>query len=286
MPIFDAREILSNGDNSTDLIIGNVHFNLTTLNHWNYTLYGNGTISNGSECFLTFAPYAPSLLYPNGTFINSTSCYSPINPIGTRGAVGLVFACLFALSLIITLVNLTRHGRLYLPIEKRFYPVGRRWQWYWAVFMAATAAIGLFFGVDVDRFYLPQIPIVINSFFWYLLQMGTMACVWEAARHWGSWMERQFIDPNPFVLQQNDKRGMFELLLPLFFYFWLWLVSLMCLDRIRQTPMDTNAHPRTSSSSSHATGGRSRCSVPTSRWPTLPSPPPRMSVSRSPSSAC
>lgn len=231
MSLFDAREILSNGDNSTDVIIGDVHFNLTTLNHWNYTLYDNGTISNGSECFLTFAPYTPSLVYPNGTFINRTSCYTPIKPIATRGGVGLAFACLFALSLICTLINLTRHGRLYLPVEKRFYPIGRRWQWYWAIFMAATAMVGLFFGVDVDRFYLPELPIVINSFFWFLLQMGTMACVWEGARHWGSWMERQFIDPNPFVLQQTDRRGMFELLLPLFFYLWLWLVSLQFRTR-------------------------------------------------------
>jgi hypothetical protein len=226
MPIFDARDIISNDpNNATDYIIGDIHFNLTTLNFWNYTIYGNGTISNGSWCFLTFEPYIPTLLYPNGSFVNSTWCYTPVNPIGTRGKIGVAFAVLFAASLVFTLLNLTRHGKLYLPVTKRFAPIGRRWQWYWAIFVAVAAMIGLFTGVDVDRYYLSSIPIVLNNFFWYLLQMGTMCIVWEAVRHWGSWMERQFIDPNPFVLQQTDKRGMFELLIPLVFYFWVWLVS-------------------------------------------------------------
>ncbi|KAI4597776.1 hypothetical protein KJ359_004052 [Pestalotiopsis sp. 9143b] len=232
MPIFDAREIISNDpDNSTDFIIGDIHFNLTTLNYWNYTIFGNGTISNGSWCFLTFEPYVPTLLYPNGSFVNSTWCYTPVNPIGTRGKVGVAFAVMFAMSLVFTLLNLTRHGKLYLPVTKRFAPIGRRWQWYWAIFVAVAAMIGLFTGIDVDRYYLSSIPIVLNNFFWYLLQMGAMAVVWEAVRHWGSWMERQFIDPNPFVLQQTDRRGMFELLIPLVFYFWVWLNFFLIIPR-------------------------------------------------------
>ncbi|KAK6193527.1 hypothetical protein LQW54_012362 [Pestalotiopsis sp. IQ-011] len=232
MPIFDAREIISNDpDNSTDFIIGDIHFNLTTLNYWNYTIFGNGTISNGSRCFLTFEPYVPTLLYPNGSFVNSTGCYTPVNPIGTRGKVGVAFAVMFATSLVFILLNLTRHGKLYLPVTKRFAPIGRRWQWYWAIFVAVAAMIGLFTGIDVDRYYLSSIPIVLNNFFWYLLQMGAMAVVWEAVRHWGSWMERQFIDPNPFVLQQTDRRGMFELLIPLVFYFWVWLNFFLIIPR-------------------------------------------------------
>lgn len=230
MPIFDAaellvREVTANGDNSTDLVLGDIHFNLTTLNYWNYTMYDNGTISNGSWCFLTFEPYIPKLVYPNGTFINGTWCYTPVNPIGIRAKVGIAFAVMFAVSLVFTLLNLARHGKLYLPATKRFYPIGRRWQWYWAIFTAVAAMIGLFTGVDVDRYYLSSLPIVLNNFFWFLLQMSTMCIVWEAVRHWGSWMERQFVDPNPFVLQQEDKRGRFELLIPLFFYFWVWMVS-------------------------------------------------------------
>ncbi|KAK8034352.1 hypothetical protein PG993_009347 [Apiospora rasikravindrae] len=233
MPVLDVRDIMSwpAGDNATDTVFGNVHFNLTLLEHWNYTLYSNNTLSNGTKCILTFGPYPPTLLYPNGTFINSTSCYSAIDPVGIRGGVGIAFAVLYAISLVFICINLTKHGKRYLPATKRFYPLGRRWQWYWGLFVCGAAVIGLFTGVDVDRFYLPEIPIVLNNFFWYLMQLGAMALVWEAVRHWGSWMERQFIDPNPFVLQQSDKRGMFEFWLPLFFYFWLWINFFLVIPR-------------------------------------------------------
>lgn len=61
MPLFDARDILSfpGGNNANDTIIAGINFNLTTLQHWNYTLYSNGTLSNWSNCFLTFEPYTP-----------------------------------------------------------------------------------------------------------------------------------------------------------------------------------------------------------------------------------
>ncbi|KAK6834698.1 hypothetical protein PG987_009392 [Apiospora arundinis] len=234
MSVIDARDVMSwpVGDNDTDTKFGDFHLNLTLLEHWNYTLYSNNTISNGTKCYLTFGKYPPAaLLYPNGTFINSTSCYSAIDPVGIRGGVGIAFAVMYAISLLFICVNLTKHGKRYLPATKRFYPLGRRWQWYWGLFVCGAAVIGLFTGVDVDRFYLPEIPIVLNNFFWYLMQMGAMALVWEAVRHWGSWMERQFIDPNPFVLQQTDKRGMFEFWLPLFFYFWLWINFFLVIPR-------------------------------------------------------
>jgi hypothetical protein len=158
--------------------------------------------------------------------VNSTWCYLATQPSGDRAHIGIGFAVAFALSLLFVLLNLTRHGKLYLPVTKRFYAIGRRWQWYWAIFICTAAVIGLFTGIDVDRYRVVQLPLVLNVFFWYLMNMGSLAMVWEAVRHWGSWMERQFIDPNPFVLHQTDRRGMFEFWLPLFFYLWWWLVSL------------------------------------------------------------
>ncbi|KAH8886977.1 hypothetical protein GQ53DRAFT_750156 [Thozetella sp. PMI_491] len=231
MPIIDARELIANGDNSSDVLIGGVHFNLTTLNFWNYTYYPNGTLSNSSWCILAFPPYTPSLVQPNGTFLNVTWCYHPVYPIGQRAGIGLGFAVAFGLCLILTLVNLSKHGKLYLPVERRFVPIGRRWQWYWGAFVSAMALISLLTNVDVDRYYLPELPIVLNSFFWFLLQQGAMATVWEAVRHWGSWMERQFIDPNPFVLSQDDRRSKIEFWMPLFFYFWLWLNFFLIVPR-------------------------------------------------------
>ncbi|ERS95317.1 uncharacterized protein SPSK_01615 [Sporothrix schenckii 1099-18] len=231
--VFDARDILAfpGGSNSSDTLVAGVHFNLTALDFWNYTLFSNGTLSNGSSCFLTFAPYTPKLLFPNGTFINSTSCYSPINPIGTRAKIGIGFAVGYAVALFFVMMNLRKHGRLFLPSEKRFRPIGRRWQWYWGILICVAAFVSLFTNIDVDRYYLPELPIVLTSFFWYLLQMCTMALVWEAVRHWGSWMERQFIDPNPFALGEDGRRYKFELLIPLVFYLFLWLNFFLVVPR-------------------------------------------------------
>src|SRR5437763_13731293 len=99
MPLLEVRDLLQfpNGDNATDTLINGVHFNRTALNHWNYTLYSNGTLSNGSNCWLTFKEYKPSLLL-NGTFLNATSCYSPIGPIQGRGIISLVFGVSFGIT--------------------------------------------------------------------------------------------------------------------------------------------------------------------------------------------
>ncbi|KAH8665710.1 hypothetical protein BGZ60DRAFT_431902 [Tricladium varicosporioides] len=232
MGLVNIRELLAfpQGDNSSDTLIGGIHWNLTTLNHWNYTYYSNGTFSNGSLCFLLFEPYTPHLLQ-NGTFLNSTSCYSPIKPIATRASVGLAFACLFGLSIVFTFINLRKHGRMFLPVEKRFRPVGRRWQWYWMLMVAAFAIISGITGVDVDRYYLPELPIVLSNFFWFLMLPTTLAAVWESIRHWGSWQERQMVDPNPFALRQDDRRSRFELLIPLVFYLFVWLNFFMVVPR-------------------------------------------------------
>ena len=187
MPLFEVRDLLQfpNGDNATDALINGVHFNRTALNLWKYTLYSNGTLSNGSNCWLTFNEYKPSLLL-NGTFLNATSCYSPIEPIRGRGIIGLVAGALFGISIIFTLKNLRKHGRLYLADEKRWSAVGRRWQWYWMLFIATCGTISAINGVDVDRDYLQSTSIILQGFFYYLMLPGLLACVWESVRHWSA----------------------------------------------------------------------------------------------------
>jgi len=230
--MLDLRDVLPYpaGDNSSDTIISGVHFNTTALNYWNYTYYSNGTFSNGSNCFLTFKPYTPKLL-SNGTFLNTTSCYSPINPLGPRSELGVAMGIIFGISIIITLMNLRRHGRLFLPGTKRFHPIGRRWQWYWMLVVAGCAMISGFTGVDVDRYYLPELPIVLENFFWLCMLPATLAAIWESVRHWGSWQERQLIDPNPFMLKQDDMRGRKEFYMPLIFYFFDFMNFFMVIPR-------------------------------------------------------
>lgn len=185
MPLFNIREIVSfpPGANDTDVVINNIHFNRTALELYNYTLYSNHTLSNRTNCWLTFDAVQPSMLF-NGTFINGTSCYQPYYKIKARGGLGILYACLFGISIMFTLMNLRKHGRRFLPNEKRFRAVGRRWQWYWMLFVAACGMISGVTGIDVDRDYLQSIAIVLQSFFSYLMIPGILATVWEAVRHW------------------------------------------------------------------------------------------------------
>lgn len=169
--------------NATTLING-VAYNESALKSWNYTIYSNGTLSNGSHCYLTFDVYKPVLISPNGTFVNTTSCYAPINSIGARGVTGLVFGSLFALSIVFSTINLRKHGRAYLPREKRWRPVGRRWPWYWTLFVAACGILSSFTAVDVDRDYVVNTPMVLQCFFLTLMVPTLLACVWEAVRAW------------------------------------------------------------------------------------------------------
>jgi hypothetical protein len=219
------------GENSSDTIISTIHFNLTTLKHWNYTLYTNATLSNESNCILVFEPYTPPLLLPNGTFVNATSCYVPILAIQAQGITGLVVGILFAASIVCTLTNLRKHGRSFLPREKRWSVVGRRWQWYWMLFVAVCGITSTLTGIDVDRDYLQSTALMLRSFFYTLMFPGMMAAGWEATRHWNSWQERQICEADPFVLRPHDLRSRKEFYMPLIFYLFDWLVFFMTIPR-------------------------------------------------------
>lgn len=247
MSLLTSRDIVPYGPGNVPVdntLYGIEHLNLTTLKHWKYDLYSNGTLSNGSWCILTFAPYHPGAVLPNGTFINETWCWSPTEPIGTRAGIAIGYAVLFGIALVLTVVSLNKHGKLHLPAEKRFYPIGRRWQWYWASLVCATALISLLTCVDVDRYFLPELPIILTSFFWFIMQLGAIGVVWEAVRHWGSWMERQYIDPDPFSLKDDDKRAKVEFFIPLVFYLFFWLV---CIEGLRMFHRSLPSLPRISS---------------------------------------
>ncbi|KAF4305806.1 hypothetical protein GTA08_BOTSDO06709 [Botryosphaeria dothidea] len=232
MPLLNLRELLQfpGGDNATDTVINGIHFNLSALEYFNYTIYDNGTISNSSRCYLIFDHHQPVMM-SNGSWVNGTSCYFPYYSIRTRGAIGIAYAALFGASIMFTLINLRKHGRLFLREDKRFRVIGRRWQWYWMCFVAACGMISTITSVDVDRNYLQSLPIILQSFFFTLMLPGTLAMVWEAVRHWGSWQERQIYDRDPFLLPQDDRRGKVEFYLPLVFYLFAWLSFFMEIPR-------------------------------------------------------
>ena len=201
------------------------------LREWNYIYYANRTLSNSSsDCYLAFPPYTP-LLFPNGTFANATSCFAPTNPLRTRGILALVFGSLFATTILFTLVNLRKHGKVYLPREKSFQAVGRRWQWYWMLFVAACGTISCFTGVDVDRGYVLGLPMTLQCFFLTLLNPGLNAVVWEYVRHWGSWQQRRLLDADPFAFKDGDLRSQIEFYVPIVFYLLNWLVFFATIPR-------------------------------------------------------
>jgi hypothetical protein len=154
---------LSSSDNSSYIILTTENLNLTTPTAWNYTYYSNGTVSNGSTCVLFFKPFTPVLLN-NGTFLNSTSCYSPVEPMRARSKIGLAFACLFAASLVCTVINLRRGGKLIAP-ENGIHETGRKCQQYWMLATCILALINSITDVDVDRYYLPKLPLLLTSIF-------------------------------------------------------------------------------------------------------------------------
>jgi hypothetical protein len=243
MPLFSNRDLVpfAPGQNDTDVVVNGLHFNLTTLNYFNYTLYSNGTLSNGSDCWLVFNNYQP-LMAMNGTFINGTSCYSPVFGLGDHGKVGVAFATLFATSIMFTLVNLRKHGKRFLPKEKRWRVVGRRWQWYWILYIAACGLISSFMSIDVDRFYVQSTPLILQSFFYCLMLPGLMASVWEGVRHWGSWQERQIFDRDPQAIPAHSTRQSQEFWMPLVFYLFAWLNVFLTIPR-SWTPIELQRSP-------------------------------------------
>jgi len=160
----------------------------------------------------------------NGSVFNGTSCDSPINPIATRGALGITFAVLYAVVIVFVCVHLRKHGATHLPTEKRFRLVSRRWQWYWLLATCACGMISGFTAIDIDRDYLMGTSFVLSVLFYWVMVPTTLAAVWETTRHWGSFMERQAVDSNPFELSQEDRRSKIEFYVPLVFYLFAFLV--------------------------------------------------------------
>jgi hypothetical protein len=190
------------GDNSTDdaslfLILPNgARLHRGALAAFNYTLYaGNGTLSNASRCYLAFGRSVPTLL-ANGSVVdtpgaNGTNggnivawCYAPHRRVRARGALGIACAALFAASLVATLVNLRRHGRRWLPAQRRFGALGRRAAWYWLLVVGAGGMAGTLAAIDVDRDYLPALSLILQGFFFFMGVPALLAALWESVRHW------------------------------------------------------------------------------------------------------
>ncbi|KAH8693028.1 hypothetical protein BGW36DRAFT_399787 [Talaromyces proteolyticus] len=218
------------GDNATDAILNGIHFNTAVLRRFNYTYYSNGTLSNASFCWLVFDAYRPRMDI-NGSVINGTSCYSPIVDIQVHAKLGITFAVLFAASIIITLLNLRKHGKIHLPREKRWPTYSRRLVWCWLVIAGICGVVSGFMSIDVDRYYIQSLPLILQSLFYYLMLPPLLAAVWEDVRHWACWEERQIYDRNPGDLPVETSREDQESWLPVLFYIFAWMNLLLAVPR-------------------------------------------------------
>jgi hypothetical protein len=153
------------------------------LRKFHYTLYANGTLSNASQCWLAFGPYYPRIDI-NGSVTNGTVCASPIVEITRHAKLGMAFAALFVASVFFSLLNLRKHARVHLPREKRWPVVSRCLPWCWLVVVAVCGVLSGVMSIDVDRDYIPGVPLVLQGFFYYLMLPPLLAAVWESVRHW------------------------------------------------------------------------------------------------------
>lgn len=228
-------------ENFSDDLVRETHWNLSMLNQMNYTLYSNHTLSNESRCFLIFESKIPELL-PNGTFIDGISCYSPLRPIRARAKIGLIFACFFAFSIIYTIVNLRKLAKRSPSSHQKSDVHGARFQWYWALIAASCAVTSSIADIDVDRYYLPELPLILSSIFWHLTVLASICIIWETIRHWGSVLKKRTEDANYSSFGTCPRQYHTEVLLPVLFYFLICMNFLMIFPR-RWTNIELQRSP-------------------------------------------
>ncbi|KAK9248676.1 hypothetical protein V1506DRAFT_452220 [Lipomyces tetrasporus] len=209
----------------------NTGYNDTVLSEYGYQLYDNGTLSNGTDCFLSFGQFYP-FIAENGTVYNGTSCSYPFYRIQARGAVGIVFAVLSILLIPISMYNLRKLGTRHSKYEqKRFRLIGRRWQWYWLFVVHILAAVAGFMSIDIDRDYIQGTSLTSYGAVFSSILPACLASVWEMTRHWGSFEERRVFEADPFRFRNNDRRSMVHLLMPIIFYVFGFLLFLLTVLR-------------------------------------------------------
>ncbi|KAK9368770.1 hypothetical protein V1509DRAFT_60498 [Lipomyces kononenkoae] len=212
-------------------VIINSNYNDTVLQDYGYELYGNGTLSNGTDCYLSFGQFLP-FIAENGTVFNGTVCDYPYYGIKARGAVGLVFATLAILLLPASMYNLRRHGARHVQYEhKRFRLIGRRWQWYWLFLVHVLSAVAGFLSIDIDRDYIQGTSLTAYGAIYSTILPVCLASVWEMTRHWGSFEERRRFEADPFRYRHNDVRSKVHLFMPLIFYLFGFLLFLLTVLR-------------------------------------------------------
>ncbi|KAK9467771.1 hypothetical protein V1512DRAFT_235802 [Lipomyces arxii] len=209
----------------------NTDYNQDILDQYGYHIFSNGTISNGSSCYLTFDQYYPEI-DPDGTVYNGTTCDYPYYHIRARGAMGIVFGTLAILILPSTFHMLRKHGARHSVVEyKRFRLFGRRWQWYWLFVAHILAAVSGFMSIDIDRDYIQGTALTSYGAVYTAIAPTILCAVWEMTRHWCSFEERRVFEEDPFRFKNHDRRSQIHLIMPVVFYLFAFLFFLLTVLR-------------------------------------------------------
>lgn len=124
----------------------------------------------------------------------------------------ITLGILSALSVVPTLFNLRKHeGRSAREGKRR-----ERVVWYWILFLEGVMAVSAFAGTDVDRYFLQEMPIVLQCFFYTLMVPVGLVMVWEGARNWERAHGRRVVDGdgdgNVYAGRKKRKVGIWKTL--------------------------------------------------------------------------
>lgn len=194
---------------------------------FNYSTYGNGTISNWSRCFLVRSGYLTPIIFPNGTVVNGTACDTPDNAITPAGIATLVIGVLAAVIIPVTAYNLKKHGRSLL-FRKRTMPHPYRWEYYWCMINSAVLCIAGCFFMDVTRCVAQGTSMSIYGILFEASCACMLATVWELTRNWNRQSRERFKDEfADFSPAEERARPTYrlEFILPCTFY----LFAFICL---------------------------------------------------------
>ncbi|EPY50833.1 fungal protein [Schizosaccharomyces cryophilus OY26] len=131
---------------------------LETFERFFYQVYGNGTVGNGTHCYLWRQHNWPSIT-EEGTVLDGVNCDSPVKKLAGHGAVGIVSACLGFLLIPFLLMNI---GKFNVPGAQKGFQ--RRAEFYWMILLILVLAVSGFAYIDVDRNPVQGLSMCIFSF--------------------------------------------------------------------------------------------------------------------------
>ncbi|WBW71946.1 DUF2434 family conserved fungal multispanning membrane protein [Schizosaccharomyces osmophilus] len=154
-----------------------------------YQVYGNGTVSNGTLCYLWRQQNWPSIT-EEGSVLNGVNCDSPVKKLAGHGAVGIVSACLGFLLIPLLILNI---GKFNVAGATKGFQ--RRAEFCWMILLILVMAVSGFAYIDVDRSLVQGISLCIFSFCFHSNVPMLVLVYWHYVSTYGfiRWRERTVV---------------------------------------------------------------------------------------------